>query len=344
MSVESPLVSVGVPVFNGEATLDRALGALVRQSYQNLEIVIGDNGSEDRTEEICRRFAASEPRCTYVRSPVNRGAAENFGDLFRRSSGSLFMWTAADDELDPLFVESGVEYLKQNPAVVLAAPQVRGYVPWLHEPVSTVEANGLGRDVQGFRRVVRSYTRLPMVSIYGLFRSDVITASELMKPKVAGDVAFMQEIALRGPIETNPAQILHYRNSAAWNTSGDDRQVYLGGVDRRFPCRIGRRVPGGLGLSLLSDRLSRVRSLRDGPLNRAAMVSVILALEVRRVFLMLIIRTARVLVGRSLRHRLAVNIYWRFFHSKDDVDIHDRAVFVDRFVLPRFAPDRDGPV
>ena len=84
MFEEQPLVTIGLPVYNGEATLDRALGALVRQNYENLEIVIGDNGSEDRTEEICRRFTASEPRCTYVRSSVNRGLAENFSDLFRR--------------------------------------------------------------------------------------------------------------------------------------------------------------------------------------------------------------------------------------------------------------------
>lgn len=51
MFEEQPLVTVGLPVYNGEATLDRALGALVRQNYENLEIVIGDNGSEDRTEE-----------------------------------------------------------------------------------------------------------------------------------------------------------------------------------------------------------------------------------------------------------------------------------------------------
>ena len=340
MFEEQPLVTVGLPVYNGEATLDRALGALVRQNYENLEIVIGDNGSEDRTEEICRRFAASEPRCTYVRSSVNRGAAENFNDLFRRSSGSLFMWTAADDELDPRFVESGVEYLQKNPAVVLAVPQVLGYVPWLHKPVWTLEVNGLGRDVQGCCRVVRSYTRLPMTGIYGLFRADVLAESKLMKPRVAGDVAFLQEIALRGPIETNPSQILHYQNRQQWNTSSDDHQVYLGGVGGRFLGRVARRVRGGAGLNLLFDRLSRVWSLRDGPINRIAMVGVISALEVRRVFIMLALRTARVLTSRSLHRRLVVSVYSRFFHSKEDIDIHDMDAFVDRFVLPRFARDQ----
>ena len=61
MSVESPLVSVGVPVYNGGATVERSLQAIQRQTYLNLEIIIGDNASEDDTEQICRSFAEGEP-------------------------------------------------------------------------------------------------------------------------------------------------------------------------------------------------------------------------------------------------------------------------------------------
>lgn len=332
MSDNEVLVTIGLPVFNGEATIQRALRALRNQTYENLEIIIGDNASDDRTEELCQIFEESEPRCTYVRSSVNRGATENFSELFRRSSGSLFMWTAADDELDPLFVESGVEYLRANPPVVLVVPRVHGFVPWLTEPVYTIEANGLGRDVRGFRRVARSYTRLPMTSIYGIFRSEVLRASSLMGPLVATDVAFMQEIALRGPIETNPSQVLNYHNREWWNTAADDRKVFRGGRERR--------VPGGAAFGLVADRVSRVWSLDDGSIRRVAMVGLILALEVRRIAFKVLTRISGRFLSVSWHSRWVVSAYWRFLHPEGDLDVHDRDVFVDRFVLPRFGGNR----
>jgi glycosyltransferase involved in cell wall biosynthesis len=332
MSYDEVLVTVGLPVYNGEATIERALRALGHQTYEKLEIIIGDNASDDQTEKICRRFEQSEPRCTYVRSSINRGATENFSQLFRRSSGSLFMWMAADDELDPQFVESGVEYLRANPPVVLAVPRAHGFIPGRIEPVYTVEVNGLGRDVRGFRRVVRSYTRLPMTSIYGIFRSEVLRASNLMGPHVGTDVAFMQEIALRGPIETNPSQTLNYHNRDRWNTAGEDIQIFGRGK--------ARRVPGGAAFGLMADRVSRIWSLDDGPIRRGAMVGLILALEVRRIVFKVVTLVSGRFFSVSWHRRWVVSAYWRFLHPEGDFDVHDRAVFVDRFVLPRFGGNR----
>ena len=51
-----PLVSIGLPVFNGEKSLAQALDALLDQDYSNLEVIISDNGSTDRTSEICEEF------------------------------------------------------------------------------------------------------------------------------------------------------------------------------------------------------------------------------------------------------------------------------------------------
>src|SRR5512144_2313118 len=95
------LVSIGIPVYNGEAYLAEALNSIFRQSYTPLEIVISDNGSFDATEAICRRHAALDPRIRYYRNSVNRGSAWNFDAVFELARGEYFKWWAYDDLCDP---------------------------------------------------------------------------------------------------------------------------------------------------------------------------------------------------------------------------------------------------
>ena len=67
-----PRVSVGLPVFNGERFLEEALSALLAQTFQDLELIISDNASTDRTEAICRQYVRDDRRVSYHRSPRNR--------------------------------------------------------------------------------------------------------------------------------------------------------------------------------------------------------------------------------------------------------------------------------
>ena len=58
---EVPRVSIGLPVFNGERFLEQALSALTKQTWQDLEIIVSDNGSTDGTEQICRNLRRHRP-------------------------------------------------------------------------------------------------------------------------------------------------------------------------------------------------------------------------------------------------------------------------------------------
>ena len=59
---EQPRVSIGLPVYNGENYLAESLDALLSQTYPDFELIISDNASTDRTEEICRKYAARPTR------------------------------------------------------------------------------------------------------------------------------------------------------------------------------------------------------------------------------------------------------------------------------------------
>ena len=78
----APRVSIGLPVYNGEVQVTRALESLLAQTFEDFEIVISDNHSTDATESICRDFAARDSRVRYHRSDKNRGVAWNFNQVF----------------------------------------------------------------------------------------------------------------------------------------------------------------------------------------------------------------------------------------------------------------------
>jgi len=115
-----PLVSIGIPVYNGERCIRQALDALRAQTYENLELVISDNASTDTTGEICREYQAKDRRIKYFRNPVNVGLYENFRRVVTLSTGEYFMWAAADDLKPPRAVEHCVQAMLRNKRAVTA--------------------------------------------------------------------------------------------------------------------------------------------------------------------------------------------------------------------------------
>ena len=121
----APLVSVGVPVYNGERTIRQALQSILAQSHENLELCISDNASTDGTREICEEFARRDARIRYHRQERNLGAAANFKYVLDQACGSYFMWAAADDVRSPDFVTSNLRFLEQHPDFVLSTSPTR---------------------------------------------------------------------------------------------------------------------------------------------------------------------------------------------------------------------------
>src|SRR5215467_10718909 len=85
--MRSPKVSIGLPVFNGQAYLKGAIVSILEQDYQDLELIICDNASTDETESLCREFARTDPRVRYYRNDSNIGFANNTRRVFELANG-----------------------------------------------------------------------------------------------------------------------------------------------------------------------------------------------------------------------------------------------------------------
>lgn len=102
----SPLISIGMPVYNGEKFIEESLNSILSQSYSDFKLIISDNNSTDNTRYICEKYASIDSRITYVCQEKNIGAAQNFIFVFNnRKKTKYFMWAACDDSWSENWLE-----------------------------------------------------------------------------------------------------------------------------------------------------------------------------------------------------------------------------------------------
>jgi len=113
-----PIVSVGLPVYNEEQRIEHALQSLVEQTYPNIEIIVCDDASTDRTPEVCAGFAKKYSFIRFVRNEANLGAHHNFKKTLDMAIGEYFLWADQDDYWDPEFVSTLVAELEKDSEVI----------------------------------------------------------------------------------------------------------------------------------------------------------------------------------------------------------------------------------
>jgi len=125
MKIQTPLVSIGLAVYNGENYIREAIDSILAQTFEDFELIISDNASTDRTQAICLEYAAKDSRIQYHRNSYNRGCAWNQSRVIELAQGKYFKLAAHDDLIAPTFLEKCVEVLEKNPNIVLVHPWTR---------------------------------------------------------------------------------------------------------------------------------------------------------------------------------------------------------------------------
>lgn len=99
----NPKITVGLIVYNGEEFIANAIESLLQQTYKNFEVIISDNNSEDKTEEICKQFCDLDNRLKYIKQEFNKGMQENHNIVLEKAKGDYFIWMSHDDLFQPEF-------------------------------------------------------------------------------------------------------------------------------------------------------------------------------------------------------------------------------------------------
>lgn len=117
-------VSVIIPVYNKEDFIARSIDSVLKQSYQDFELIIVDDGSTDNSIRVAKTF--SDSRIAFLhQANAGPGAARNLG--IRNSHGEFIAFLDADDEWLPNYLSESLNLLKLNPTSVAV---VSGYLEY----------------------------------------------------------------------------------------------------------------------------------------------------------------------------------------------------------------------
>lgn len=199
------LVTLGLPVYNGERFLAQCLESLVRQTYRHCEIVVSDNASTDGTRAICEEFARRDRRLRYVRADRNRGTTWNHNRVFGLAHGALFKWCGADDAIAPHFVEACVTALERFPDAILAYPRT----VVIDEAGEEIRRTTDRLPVDAPDPTVRFRSLLSALSVtqnvfYGVVRRDALARVRPLGVMLAADRCLLAELSLYGPFVEVP--------------------------------------------------------------------------------------------------------------------------------------------
>ena len=227
MSEGSVKISLGLPVYNGENYLVNSLDSILAQTFEDFELIISDNGSTDRTEKICREYAKKDLRIKYFRFSTNRGATKNFNSTVDRARGPFFKRCSHDDELHPRYLEECLPLIENHSNVVLSHSRTMiidsaGVI--LHKenyPLNVCHDDPLKRFddicVEGHDCIL----------VFGIYRTEVLRKSPMIKDYVGSDRVLLGHMALLGEIVESPKYFFRRRHHIETSTFIDQRQGRL---------------------------------------------------------------------------------------------------------------------
>lgn len=262
MTDSRPLVSVGLPVYNGQRFVARTLESLLAQDWPALELIVSDNASTDRTRDICLEYAARDGRIRYVRQETNIGACRNFHAVLQLARGEYFMWAGADDWWHRSCVRRNLEVLQSRPDVAASVSRARFEIAG--RGVHVQQGTYALMDSPG-RNIIR-YLRDPALNsrFYGLFRTDVLRRCFDGEVIWAFDLLVVARVLLLGKFFEIDEQL--FGRDLTYTSDYLLRLLpqYARGFWRRwFPMAVmtrrilaDPRMPHGLGLSMVLLKLN----------------------------------------------------------------------------------------
>lgn len=221
-------VFIGMPAYNGEKYIEKAVQSFMGQSYADWRLVISDDASTDSTSALCAKLAAADDRVSYVRHEKNLGMNANFAYLVEKADAPYFMWAAQDDMWEPDFLSRCVAALDAHPDIAVA-----------HTGMANIDS---------LDRVVREYPHYPSFSgpkslrtvtrhllspeimgrcnlMYGLIRLNIAReVNRLYGNKVAmlADHAYALGLIVRGGVSIDPKVCYRKRQGGYSDPGGTD--------------------------------------------------------------------------------------------------------------------------
>lgn len=191
-----PLVSIGLPVYNGSKQIKNAIISLTSQSYKNFELIISDNNSTDDTEKICQEFVRIDSRVKYFRQVTNIGMLQNFNYLKKNAAGKYFMWAASDDKWHQNYLAEAVNILEENSECISVFSHFELFDTSTGDNILKITPSSNASNYPNLR-LKRVLEELHPNLIYGLHRNSLLSENEFELIDWS-DVLFVSKLVEKG--------------------------------------------------------------------------------------------------------------------------------------------------
>lgn len=205
-----PTVSIGLLAYNEERFIGKTIESLLAQDFTDFEVVVSDNCSTDRTPDICREYAARDPRLVYARNPRNVGSARNVNAAFSRARGKYFILACGHDLWDPTLLSKCVAVLESDPSVVLCYTDCA----FIDEDDRVTVKLPRQVDTRGMslrRRYNAVLWGLDCNAICGLHRTEAFRQALPMLPVIGPDSVVLSELSMLGAFANIPEPLFFLR-------------------------------------------------------------------------------------------------------------------------------------
>lgn len=232
MEINKPIVSIIVPVYNAEKYLKECINSIVEQTYENLEIILVNDGSLDSSGCICDDFAAKDHRIKVIHME-NAGVSSARNTGIRIANGKYIMFVDADDKITAECVDILVKAIEQHDVdIAFGKSFTSDYSKGGTEEVI------VWQDDEALRECLRY--RISTFSVWAkLYRKDLIGLTEFSTNiKVNEDALFLFELCCKKPKILNISdEIYYYRpneNSVSRSRYSDKFEDILAVADRKY--------------------------------------------------------------------------------------------------------------
>lgn len=183
----NPLVSIGLPVFNEEYFLKDTLESLTNQTYANIELIISDNASSDRTPYIIREFCKSAPSTKIKLHSESITSDENYRYVLSEARGEYFMFGSGHDLWDKELIAKLVNVFLREKNIILAVPgicKIDSYgasKPIIQNIDTRLFKTEIGRANHLYKTMVGCNP------FNGLFKRHILIENNIIEPKIVND-------------------------------------------------------------------------------------------------------------------------------------------------------------
>lgn len=208
-----PIISIGMPVFNGEKFISEAISSLLAQTESRFELIISDNFSTDDTYAICKSYAYRDSRIKLIKQKQNLGALANFKAVLALAKADYFLWAACDDIWSVDWLEKLLSIHDENTAIAF------GSVENINENgmfLKNYKQTNLYKDslMSKLRLFFEEDTRGKANIIYGMYKTPFIKKigpTVLGRVQYADDMLFVFTLLQYGDIKFDQSTKLYKR-------------------------------------------------------------------------------------------------------------------------------------